>query len=172
MSIPVIALSGKRNVTPEEFAAAGFTANHPKPVQFEQLLELIGNILAGEAVIEKPQPLQQASYSFFNLKSLSQFTNNDPQSLKTILRTFVASAKENCAALKKAAAENDEQQLAETAHKMIPMLKQMEVHSVADLLIPLEERTLEMDSAELQQYIEHICDKMEELCEQLFGEMA
>ena len=171
MSIPVIALSGKRNVTSEEFTKAGFTAHHPKPVQFEQLLELISAVLTGKAVVEKSLPVEPTG-NFFNLQSLSQFTNNDPASLKTILQTFVTSARENCLALKKAAAEHDEQMLAETAHKMIPMLKQMEVHSVADLLIPLEERTLTMTKTEMQHYIDHICDKMEELCEQLFGEMA
>lgn len=171
MSIPVIALSGKRNVTSEEFTKAGFTAHHPKPVQFEQLLELISAVLTGKAVVEKSLPVEPTG-NFFNLQSLSQFTNNDPASLKTILQTFVTSARENCLALKKAAAEHDEQMLAETAHKMIPMLKQMEVHSVANLLIPLEERTLTMTKTEMQHYIDHICDKMEELCEQLFGEMA
>lgn len=171
MNIPVIALSGKRNVTSEEFTKAGFTAHHPKPVQFEQLLELISAVLTGKAVVEKSLPIEPTG-NFFNLQSLSQFTNNDPASLKTILQTFVTSARENCLTLKKAAADHDEQMLAETAHKMIPMLKQMEVHSVADLLIPLEERTLTMTKTEMQHYIDHICDKMEELCEQLFGEMA
>lgn len=47
-SIPVIALSGKRNLNPEDFMSKGFTAFHPKPLKLEELLLLMKSIFEGK----------------------------------------------------------------------------------------------------------------------------
>ncbi len=165
--IPVVALSGKRDLTKEVFTKAGFTSHHPKPIQFEQLLVLLSGIFGNKSLPEVEAEVLPDLRQLYNLKSLSQFTFNDPESLKAILLTFINSAKDNCAELKVAATNDDEQRIAELAHKMIPMLKQMEVHTVAEMLIPLEERTLELDKDSRISYINQVCAKMEELCNSL-----
>lgn len=160
-NIPVIALSGRRDLTAEDFKQRGFTAHHPKPIQFEALVALISAIFGNKDItplLERSQKTE--ALPLYNLRSLLQFTNNDPESLKTILRTFIDSAVENCDALKEAIIERDEVKLSATAHKMIPMLKQMEVHSIANLLVPLEEGTHGMQWEELETYIQGICDRL------------
>lgn len=167
-TLPIVALSGKRDLTAKDFTDGGFTAHHPKPLQLEQLLELISEILGSKATaFANPEETKDElePESLYNLRSLAQFTYNDIESLKTILRTFIDSAKENCTALKNAVKSQSEQQLSDTAHKMIPMLKQMEVHSIVKLLEPLEDRTYNMDWPALENYIEEICKKTEALCE-------
>lgn len=167
VALPVIALSGKRNLTPKDFTDNGFNGHHPKPIQLEQLLNMISEIFGGNLVhtIIDPVTGDITESPLYNLRSLSQFTYNDPESLKTIIRTFVDSAQENCIALTKAVKQQSEQQLAETAHKMIPMLKQMEVHSIVELLIPLEDRTYDKDWTALEKYVDEICIRLNELCE-------
>jgi len=174
-ALPVVALSGKRDLTPKDFTNGGFTAHHPKPVHLVQLLELISGIFNGTITVSETTANINESTTeanrFYNLRSLAQFTYNDPESLKTILRTFIDSAKENCDALKDAVNSENEQQLAETAHKMIPMLKQMEVYSIVQLLEPLEDRSHTMDWPALKDHIDIICRKAEALCEAFTAEI-
>lgn len=167
VSLPVIALSGKRDLTAKDFTDGGFNGHHPKPIQLEELLDMISEILGGEKVntVIIKEESNTVSTPLYNLRSLAQFTNNDPESLKTILKTFIDSAEENCLALKDAVKAQSEQKLAETAHKMIPMLKQMEVHSIVELLVPLEDMTYDMDWPLLEKYVDSVTDKIKELCE-------
>jgi len=168
-SLPVIALSGKRNLTLTDFTDNGFNGHHPKPIQLEQLLASISEMFepGSDFIVTKEVPNNKTSGAvpLYNLRSLSQFTNNDPESLKTIIKTFIDSVHENCVALTEAVKNQSEQELSETAHKMIPMLKQMEVHSIVEVLTPLEDRTYNMDWQTLEKYINQICIKLEELCE-------
>lgn len=167
VELPIIALSGKRDLTPKDFTDGGFNGHHPKPIHLEELLDLISEIFGGQktSIVIKEVEIHSESLPLYNLRSLAQFTYNDPVSLNTILKTFIDSAKENCTALQDALKAQSEQALAETAHKMIPMLKQMEVHSIVELLVPLEDRTYDMDWPALENYVKEICDKLGILCD-------
>lgn len=169
-SLPVIALSGKRDLTPADYKARGFTAHHPKPIQLEQLLALISQTF-GDANAAAQSKKPAATGRLYSLNSLSQFTNNDPASLKTIVLTFIESAEENCLRLRNAAAINDQEELSQTAHRMIPMLRQMEVNSIANMLVPIEDGTLNK-TEDIKQYVEDICGRMNVLCESLQREIA
>jgi len=161
-SIPVIALSGKRDLDPEDFLSHGFTTFHPKPLQLEDLL------LQMKAIFRNEKPAVRISVSasktdgkLFNLDSLNQFTQNDPNALRMIITNFIDSTKENCEVLKAASSEMDRQKMADIAHKMIPMLRQMEVYSIADLLLPIEEKTLDFDREQMTAYADGICERIE-----------
>ncbi|TRW25384.1 response regulator [Flavobacterium zepuense] len=169
--LPVVALSGKRDLTEKDYISRGFTAHHPKPIQLEQLLTLISGLFSGLVSngIQHTETLKNTG-KLYSLNSLSQFTNNDPVSLKTIVLTFIESAQDNCTRLRKAAAENDTEELSQTAHRMIPMLKQMEVYSIAEMLMPVEDGTLA--DKDIVSYIEDICGRMDILCENLQSEIA
>lgn len=173
-SLPVIALSGKRDLTAKDFIDGGFTTHHTKPIQLEQLLDLISQAVCGKKLERQINKIKKDNENtlLFNLRSLSQFTNNDPDSLRTIINTFVDSAIENCTVLKEAVENKDEQKISETAHKMIPMLKQMEVNSIANQLIPLEDRTMDMNWEQMENYIRDIIEQMENLCIHLKKEVA
>lgn len=164
-NIPVIALSGKRDLDPVDFSSKGFTASHPKPLQLDELLRLVkaifehGKVPEG-AVVKK---MQGQSDKLFDLETLNQFTQDDPDSLRLIIDTFIESSRENCKLLAEAAAIPSWERMATLAHKMIPMLKQMEVCSIVELLEPIEDRKLELDGSELVRYTSEICRKMEEL---------
>jgi CheY-like chemotaxis protein len=172
-NLPVIALSGKRDLQPEDYINRGFTAHHPKPIQLEQLLALVSKIFGDKqtGISQNGNNKPVSSGKLYSLSSLSQFTYNDPESLKTIVLTFIESAEENCRKLRKAAQDKDEEQLSQTAHRMIPMLRQMEVHSIAELLLPIEDGTLDADVI-IADYVEDICGRMDVLCEGLQREIA
>jgi len=171
--LPVVALSGRKDLSTENFTACGFTAHHGKPVNVEALLNIVSNIFNGSATNTQYRAKLPVDFSTgFNLDSLTQFTQSDPSSLKLIIDTFVESADENCRALQQALAKKDEQKLAEIAHKMIPMLRQIHVHNVAALLEPFEERAYDSnDWPAIEAKVKEVCELMRELCLKLTSEV-
>lgn len=171
-SIPVIALSGRRNLNPEDFTSKGFTAFHPKPLKLEELLLLMKSIFNGKPMNVAVQVTEsKKNEKLFDLTSLNKFTQNDPTSLKLIVDTFIASVSENSEALKLAVEEMNHSKMSEIAHKMIPMLKQMEVYTISDLLEPIEDQALDYDKPQMEQYIEVIFKKLAGLITELEKEI-
>ncbi|WP_277012256.1 hybrid sensor histidine kinase/response regulator [Flavobacterium lindanitolerans] len=172
-AIPVIALSGKRNLNPEDFTSKGFTAFHPKPLRLEELLLLMKSIFNGKPVDVAVQVAEaRKDEKLFDLSSLNKFTQNDPVSLKLIVDTFITSVSENTEALRQATCEMNLKRMSEVAHKMIPMLKQMEVYSISDLLEPIEDQSLEYDKEEMEKYVAIIFRKLSVLISELEKEIS
>jgi len=171
-NMPAIALSGKRDLILQDYIIRGFTAHHSKPIQIEQLLELVADIFSKNTIFDSKVLHQNGNDILYSLKSLSQFTHNDPESLNTILQTFIESARDNCEALQDAASADDIDMVAQIAHKMIPMLRQMEVYSIVEKLLPLEDMTIQFIDGELQLYIDDIYRRVTELCLNLEAEMV
>lgn len=162
--LPVIALSGKRDLNSEDFTSHGFTTFHPKPLQLNDLLLQMKAIFRNEKpVFRERESLQKVTGQLFNLESLNQFTQNDPNALRLIITNFIDSAKENCAVLISSAEAMDSDKMADIAHKMIPMFRQMEVWSIAELLEPIEEQSLDFDPSQMRDYVDGICQRIENL---------
>ncbi|RZJ70273.1 ATP-binding protein [Flavobacterium sp.] len=162
--IPVVALSGKRDLSADDFTSKGFTASHPKPLQLKTLLGLMRAIFENsELPAESLETENAVSQKFFDLETLNQFTQDDPDSFRLIINTFIDSSKENCQALTEAAANEDWNKMSAMAHKMIPMLRQMDVFSIVKMLEPIEDRKIELSASELVDYTYEICRKMQEL---------
>lgn len=172
VNIPVVALSGRKDLTTEQYIRAGFTAHHSKPVNLEVLLQLLSSLSGNELSI-KPIEVntEKIKRKLFSLKSLSQFTHNDPASLKMIIETFIASAEENCLTLRHALLNKDLEKISQTAHKMIPMLRQMEVYSIIKLLDPLEDKSI-TDWEKIEEHIETINDQVKTLTYKLKIEVS
>ena len=47
----------------------------------------------------------------------------------------------------------------------------MEVFSIVELLLPLEDRVIDMEPSELTAYVDTLCSKMETLCLELAKEV-
>ncbi len=163
--IPVIALSGKRDLTAEDFTSKGFTASHQKPLQLKTLLGLMRAIFENtELPTESETTETPVASKFFDLETLNQFTQDDPDSLRLIVSTFIESSQENCQILIDASAREDWDTMSGMAHKMIPMLRQMDVFSIVKMLEPIEDRKLDdLSAAELVDYTTQICRRMDEL---------
>ncbi len=168
--LPVIALSGRRDLDDNAFTSRGFTTRLNKPVNVQQLIKAIGGEEAKDTLPEVNAT--KAAPKLYDLRSLAPFTQNDPASLKLIIDTFIESTADNCTELMAAARENDLERLALIAHKMIPMLLQMEVQSIAELLSPLEEKTILLENPEMIKYCADIEQRLGTLCSALHNEVA
>ena len=68
--------------------------------------------------------------------------------------------------------KNDEQKIIETAHKMIPMLKQLEAGHIVDILDTLEDRIYSGNYEKIKSQVAIACDQMDELVSSLKQEIA
>ena len=76
------------------------------------------------------------------------FLGNDRNALNDVLHTFILDTQQNCKHLKKAADSYDISQLNNTSHKMLPMFRQLEVHTAIPILETFEKLSVEDYSVE------------------------
>lgn len=101
----------------------------------------------------------------YSLKTVRAFAQDDEQSLRLILQSFVSSSQENLQRLKHDLKVGDSDELAELAHKMLAMFRQLEAHEVVQLLKQLEEKNtpFEQREARAQQVIPLIEQLLQEI---------
>lgn len=173
-NIPIIALSGKRDLSQEDFIKTGFTSSHPKPLELNELLIQMGQLLYPDQLFKKPkvdvsEVIDEEITTikkYYNPETLKQFTGDDKESLNNILVIFLESTNENLLDINYAVEEFDLNTLGNIAHKMLPMFRQLEIYTVIPSLEKLEEHTVNFDSKqdlieyikELESKIRHILD--------------
>ena len=74
----------------------------------------------------------------YSITQIESFANDDPESMRKILLSFVQSSRQNLLNFKQYLQQEDYQSLSEIAHKMRPMFRQLEADSIAQILEKLE----------------------------------
>src|SRR5690606_8921432 len=101
--IPLIALSGKRDLSIEDFTEKGFTYFLGKPLQMKEALQIM------KAIFEKKKieilPDSNFEYTIdatklYDLSSLKQFISDDSEALQNIISIFVESTQSSIEELK------------------------------------------------------------------------
>ncbi|MFD0700990.1 ATP-binding protein [Myroides pelagicus] len=155
--IPVIALSGKRNLTIEDFTNAGFSNAHPKPLELNELLKLIlktlfpnqtEDLIALDLQIPAPVRESKASNQQYDTSSLTPFIGDDLEALKNLLVIFIDSTNENLLDMDYAVEDFDLETISNIAHKMLPMFRQLEITTIIPQLEALEDQTVVIQSRE------------------------
>lgn len=135
--IPVIALSGRTNVSPQEYNNAGFTDSLQKPYAPQELINRIARIINVDAMhIEATN--SSASKKEYSLSDLMLFAQGDTESLNAILDTFYTGTSDNINDLKQILKEKRFNQIKSVAHKMLPMFKQIKAKKIIPILQELE----------------------------------
>lgn len=165
--IPLVALSGKRDLTLEDFTDKGFTYFIEKPVQMRDMLMVMDYIFRGKLA---PQPtLTQSDEEnrkddkLYDFASLKQFTGEDESALQNIIKLFIDTNYQNIHELK--ANIDDVEKLAQTAHRMIPMLKQIHSFEIVTLLEKLEDKKI--NEPDIEKFVEGLVKKIEKLLREL-----
>ena len=136
-SIPVIALSGNATLKKSDYRFFGFTAHLEKPFKPAKLIEVlerIGTLETGNSASQSRAVESQSTH--FSLNQLQAFTGSDQSALFNILTVFCTSTSENLLVLEHK--NPDPLKIKEVAHKMLPMMRQLEARSVIPLLEKLE----------------------------------
>lgn len=167
-NIPVVALSGKRDSSPEDFIAKGFTYFVGKPVRMEEIIQVMEFIFK-----DKKTPVSSAEKSIekteklYDLTSLKQFIGDDTEAMKNIVSIFLQSTKTNVEELKNNTENLDK--LSETAHRMLPMFRQIESLELAILLEKLEYKKI--PKKETAQFVADFIEKLNVLTTTLKKEL-
>jgi len=141
--IPVIALSADAGKTEKEYLEAGFTAYLPKPFTSADLMEVITRLTGfAPARSMDHHPAEAVTDSDgYTLKNIRLFTDNDPAALRTIVASFISTTREHIILLEKYIQEEDCENIARLAHKMLPLFRQLEAIPLVEKLRQLERHT-------------------------------
>ncbi len=138
---PIVAMTGRRDLTHTEYQKAGFTTTLPKPFTKAMFQELIKKLFPSyKAIVATPvnNPLLSSPTCLFSLEILQSFLGNDAEALRSILRTFVRDTKEYLKRMESAVNTNDIRAIKNIAHRMAPMHHQLQAYSTTYILDQLE----------------------------------
>ena len=161
---PVIALTGKIDFDEHEYKKLGFNHYMRKPLNINTLYNTIYKILrikTKETVMSsnKNIPTMKLIYNDFDLTDLFNLLENDKEAVKLIVESFFTSSKTDIEVLNNAFTNNDIETVKQTAHKMLPMFRQLKINEIVDKLILLEQKTTDLSAQEMQNTITAITDK-------------
>ena len=165
--IPVIALSGNGTLKQADYKHFGFAENLKKPYKPDELVQAISTISALEKKKIESNPIVLKSNSdLFSIEQLKEFVGDDNEALKSILTVFCESTEESLESLN--AQTIDIKSINDTAHKMLPMMRQLEASGIVAILEKLEKPTLQkIPKAEIQSAILSVKEKSKTLVDLL-----
>lgn len=138
---PIIAMTGQRDLDKHVFLESGFTAVLRKPFSKSDVLKMLGQLtnrmeglpITTQTDLETPK----VSSNLFSLDSISSFLDS-PQALHEVLETFLETTDKNMELLSRAISAKDFRAIKSTAHRMLPMFRQLKAESIVQLLEQLE----------------------------------
>lgn len=161
---PVIALTGKIDFDELEYKKLGFNHYMRKPLNINTLYNTIYKILRIKTKVKETVSTQNSStiklnHDDFNLTDLFNLLENDKEAAKLILESFFTSSKADIEVLNNAFTNNDIEKVKQTAHKMLPMFRQLKINEIVEKLILLEQKTTELSAEEMKNTIAEITKK-------------
>ena len=137
--LPVIALSGRGDVSLQQYIEKGFSGSLIKPYSSTKLLELIEETLQVNLQLRVAEQSQESTFNGqYSLDEVRLFAGGEPAALDSILSTFIISTQTNLEALTTAFNEERKHEIKKIAHKMLPMFRQLKAHVVVKQLEFLE----------------------------------
>ena len=164
--IPVIALTGKIDFDELEYQNLGFNLYMQKPLNINSLYNAIYKLLRikNKKTMPNHAPTTEQKkgliYEHFDLTDLSTLLEHDKVAMDEILQTFVRNAQQDLEKLQEAFAHNDLELVKNTAHKMLPMFRQLKMQQAVHDLLVLERNTESLSVAELEIQIKDTIEKV------------
>ena len=163
--IPVIAITGQRDLEKNVYDEKGFSAVLHKPYRSEDLLAVLSELLHINIDV-KPDLTEQSEESIkeYNLKNLKIMLDGDEVAINEVLKAFIENTSSNLAIIEEAISNSDRKTIASISHRMIPMMNQLDVKETVLLLQKLEEcEKTELSTEEIKTIFEEIKEKSNQL---------
>lgn len=121
-TIPVIAVTARSDMQPDEFVSHGFSGCLYKPFTVAELLAALKmKVDIPSAVSSLPYGETTVSPSSYDFAALTAFSGDDAEAAKSIFESFVSETRQNRERLQQAVVDGNTDELAAIAHKMIPL---------------------------------------------------
>lgn len=172
---PVIAVTGRKDMPENHYIENGFAAILFKPYNPQAFVATVQAVCTN-----RPVPLSEkvadaneteavtAQKANFNLRSLAGFVNNNEQALKSIIKTYVSDTRNTVEQLKLYHKENNLQGISDLSHRMLTMIRQLEIEKESELLLQLE-KAKELPSEKIQELMDGFLTAITETLQQLTG---
>ena len=140
-TIPVIAVTARSDMQPEEFVTHGFSGCLHKPFTVSELKEVLAGV--GVAVqlsqaLPEEQTVALLSADAPDFSALTAFSGDDAEAARSIVESFVEESRENLRRIREALEKDDVERLSAVAHKMLPLFTLIGAKRVVALLRRLE----------------------------------
>lgn len=138
---PIIAMTGRANLSESEYIKNGFSDALIKPFKTERLAEVLQRFFNVNLDYEKEEEreVNNKENQSFDIASLKTFLGNDNLMVEKTLHLFVKETEQNLSLLKQSVDKNDLQSFQTISHKMLGMFKQLKIHSLVVFLQDFEE---------------------------------
>jgi signal transduction histidine kinase/CheY-like chemotaxis protein len=137
--IPVVAFSA-RSPLAETFGELGFSGSLSKPfTEMEFLHCVLQTLNLSIAGIPKTEPsVINDNNKEFSFQLLKEFANNDTESLRMIVNTFIENTRKELEIIRTSLEIEDIATIAKRVHKLLPMFKQMQINKLIDEMQMIE----------------------------------
>ncbi len=138
-----------------------------KPYRKNQLLDTVYELLQGESGAVGPDTETFEPGGEFNLESLKEFSDNDPEMLKKMIHTFIKNTENGLHQLSRSLSSNSEDTMAETAHKLLPSFRHLKAKNIVKDLDYLKNSENEMTPEEKKEVVQNLIEKSRTLIYEL-----
>ncbi len=172
---PVLAMTGRRDLSLQHFTEKGFTGLLRKPFSKTDLLQKLNTLFNNNTKTPSSTVIlnKESNDKPFSLTNIKMFLGDDQNAINELLLTFTKDTEENLFQLRTAVANNDFKLLNKTAHKMLPMFRQLEVDNAIPVLETFEVlKSDEISSKKLKKKFQEVQREIEILVDVLSQQTA
>lgn len=141
---PVIAMTGSREHLRDFYFEKGFIEMLPKPFSKQELITVLEKIFPERSSFSKEKILDEnvekevPQSDKFDLSLLKSFLNTD-EALEEVLTIFNTQTEQDLQQIKNAIEEKNIEKIAEIAHRMLTMFRQLKANAVISILEKIED---------------------------------
>jgi signal transduction histidine kinase/CheY-like chemotaxis protein len=149
---PIIAVTGRTDLSSGVYKKAGFTQVVNKPYSPKVLLQVLDSIFNTTAATFQPMDTiddKNDTGMLYSLALLKSFLTNE-EAIKEVIYTFISSTKENLSQLENGISEKNNLKIKDTVHRMGPMFKQIEAREITPILNELELKEFPFEEIEFK----------------------
>lgn len=134
-SLPVVAVSARGEMSPEDCASRGFAGCLRKPFSYGELIGTIRRVCGGgQEPVPEASDAGSSDPGGIRFDALTAYAGDDAEAARSILASFAEQTAANCASLEQALAAADLATVRAYAHKMLPIFTMLGAASVASVL--------------------------------------
>ncbi|WP_339836479.1 ATP-binding protein [uncultured Maribacter sp.] len=135
-SQPILAMTGRKDLSLEHFSDHGFAELIRKPFSKIALLQKLNDLINHHTKMKIIEPIHSKNENekTYSLETIKIFLGDDSIAVNEVLYTFKIETTENANHLKNAVADFNISDLNKIAHKMLPMFRQLKVIKAIPIL--------------------------------------
>jgi CheY-like chemotaxis protein len=166
-TLPVVALSANAHFQKSDYIQQGFDTYLSKPFSalalFQVIHELTGFAIP-QTLIQPKQAIHSNDNQTYTLKNIQRFTDNNPETLRSILQAFTSSTQEHLLLLEQYLEARKYDDISRLAHKMLPMFRQLEAQLCIEPLETLERKTqYDLSTTEIEKLTQRSIEQIRKL---------